>query len=95
MKKILIDTNSINGKRSALIDGEKLIDFDLEFEGNNFQKGSIHKGKITKIEASLEAIFVEMGSSRHGFLPFKELSPEYFDPSKLEWIDLMLKKVTI
>ena len=56
--------------------------FDLEFEGNNFQKGSIHKGKITKIEASLEAIFVEMGSSRHGFLPFKELSPEYFDPSK-------------
>ena len=82
MKKILIDTNSINGKRSALIDGEKLIDFDLEFEGNNFQKGSIHKGKITKIEASLEAIFVELGSSRHGFLPFKELSPEYFDPSK-------------
>ena len=82
MKKILIDTNSINGKRSALIDGEKLIDFDLEFEGNNFQKGSIHKGKITKIEASLEAIFVELGSSRHGFLPFKELSPEYFDSSK-------------
>ena len=82
MKKILIDTNSINGKRSALIDGEKLIDFDLEFEGNNFQKGSIHKGKITKIEGSLEAIFVELGSSRHGFLPFKELSPEYFDPSK-------------
>ena len=82
MKKILIDTNSINGRRSALIDGEKLIDFDLEFEGNNFQKGSIHIGKITKIEASLEAIFVELGSSRHGFLPFKELSPEYFDPSK-------------
>ena len=82
MKKILIDTNSINGRRSALIDGEKLIDFDLEFEGNNFQKGSIHKGKITKIEASLEAIFIELGSSRHGFLPFKELSPEYFDSSK-------------
>ncbi len=82
MKKILIDTNSINGKRSALIDGDRLIDFDLEFEENNFQKGSIHKGKITKIEASLEAIFVELGSSRHGFLPFKELSPEYFDPSK-------------
>ncbi|RPG44632.1 MAG: Rne/Rng family ribonuclease [Gammaproteobacteria bacterium TMED112] len=82
MKKILIDTNSINGRRSALIDGENLIDFDLEFEGNNFQKGSIHKGKITKIEGSLEAIFVEMGSSRHGFLPFKELSAEYFDPSK-------------
>ena len=56
MKKILIDTNSINGKRSALIDGEKLLDFDLEFQNNNFQKGSIHKGKITKIEASLEAI---------------------------------------
>ncbi len=82
MKKILIDTNSINGRRSALIDGDKLIDFDLEFEGNNFQKGSIHKGKITKIEQSLEAIFVELGSSRHGFLPFKELSAEYFDPSK-------------
>ena len=82
MKKILIDTNSINGRRSALIDGDKLIDFDLEFEGNNFQKGSIHKGKVTKIEGSLEAIFVELGSSRHGFLPFKELSPEYFDQSK-------------
>ena len=82
MKKILIDTNSINGKRSALIDGEKLLDFDLEFQNTNFQKGSIHKGKITKIEASLEAIFVEMGSTRHGFLPFKELSPDHFDPSK-------------
>ena len=78
MKKILIDTNSINGKRSALVDGEKLIDFDLEFGGTSFQKGSIHKGKITKIEASLEAIFVEMGSSRHGFLPFKELNADYF-----------------
>ena len=82
MKKILIDTNSINGKRSALIDSDKLIDFDLEFESNNFQKGSIHKAKITKIEASLEAAFVELGSSRHGFLPFKELSPEYFDNTK-------------
>lgn len=82
MKKILIDTNSINGRRSALIEGENLIDFDLEFEGNNFQKGSIHKGKVTKIEGSLEAIFIELGSSRHGFLPFKELSAEYFDPSK-------------
>ena len=82
MKKILIDTNSINGRRSALIEGENLIDFDLEFEGNNFQKGSIHKGKVTKIEGSLEAMFVELGSSRHGFLPFKELSAEYFDPSK-------------
>ena len=82
MKKILIDTNSINGRRSALIDGDKLIDFDLEFEGNNFQKGSIHKGKVTKIEGSLEAIFVELGSSRQGFLPFKELSPEYFYQSK-------------
>ena len=82
MKKILIDTNSINGKRSALVDGEKLIDFDLEFDGTSFQKGSIHKGKITKIEASLEAIFVEMGSSRHGFLPFKELNADYFDQSK-------------
>tara|TARA_B100001027_G_scaffold92990_1_gene63797 strand:+ start:107 stop:2029 length:1923 start_codon:yes stop_codon:yes gene_type:complete len=82
MKKILIDTNSINGKRSALVDGERLIDFDLEFGGTSFQKGSIHKGKITKIEASLEAIFVEMGSSRHGFLPFKELNADYFDQSK-------------
>ena len=57
MKKILIDTNSINGRRSALIDGEKLIDFDLEFEGNNFQKGSIHKGKITKITISNRSSF--------------------------------------
>ena len=58
MKKILIDTNSINGRRSALIDGDRLIDFDLEFEGNNFQKGSIHKGKITKIEATKGKILI-------------------------------------
>ena len=45
MKKILIDTNSINGRRSALIDGEKLIDFDLEFEGNNFKKEAYIKAK--------------------------------------------------
>ena len=51
-------------------------------QNTNFQKGSIHKGKITRIEASLEAIFVEMGSTRHGFLPFKELSPDHFDPNK-------------
>ena len=95
MKKILIDTNSINGKRSALVDGEKLIDFDLEFGGTSFQKGSIHKGKITKIEASLEAIFVEMGSSRHGFLPFKELNADYFDHLKLVQIDLKSKKAMI
>ena len=92
MKKILIDTNSINGRRSALIDGDRLIDFDLEFEGNNFQKGSIHKAKITKIEASLEAIFVELGSSRHGFLPFKELSPEYLTHPKQDLTDLKFLK---
>ena len=49
MKKILIDTNSINGKRSALIDGEKLLDFDLEFQNTNFQKGSIHKLSLIHI----------------------------------------------
>ena len=95
MKKILIDTNSINGKRSALIDGEKLIDFDLEFEGNNFQKGSIHKGKITKIEASLEAIFVELGSSRHGFFHLKNYLLNTLILLNLEWKDLRLKKGTI
>ena len=75
-------------------EGDKLIDFDLEFEGNNFQKGSIHKGKITKLR-NLEAIFVELGSSRHGFLPFKELSAEYFDPSNQVTIDLKSKKAMI
>ena len=76
-------------RRSALIDGEKLIDFDLEFEGNNFQKGSIHKGKITKIEASLEAIFIELGSSGYGFLPFKEsYLLNILIPLKQEVIDL-------
>ena len=49
MKKILIDTNSINGKRSALIDGEKLLDFDLEFQNTNFQKGSIHTVSYTHL----------------------------------------------
>ena len=88
MKKILIDTNSINGRRSALIDGEKLIDFDLEFEGNNFQKGSIHKVKITKIEASLEAIFIELGNLDMVFCLLKNYLLNILIPLKQEVIDL-------
>ncbi len=67
--------------RVAIVDGQKLIDLDIERGSRALKKSNIYKGIITRIEPSLEAAFVNYGVERHGFLPFKEISPQYFKPS--------------
>ncbi len=64
----------------AMVDGQKLYDLDIETAAQEQKKANIYKGKITRIEPSLEAAFVDYGSQRHGFLPFKEIARSYFDP---------------
>ncbi|MGP1955190.1 MAG: ribonuclease E/G, partial [Arsenophonus sp. NC-QC1-MAG3] len=64
--------------RVALVDGQRLYDLDIENLGHEQKKANIYKGKITRIEPSLEAAFVDYGSERHGFLPIKEIAREYF-----------------
>ena len=64
--------------RVAIVDGQKLIDIDIETAGREQRKSNIYKGVITRIEPSLEACFVSYGEERHGFLPFKEVARSYF-----------------
>src|SRR5258708_39985694 len=64
--------------RVAIVDGQKLVDLDIESASREQRKSNIYKGAITRIEPSLEAAFVEYGEERHGFLPFKEASRSYF-----------------
>src|SRR3977135_4384389 len=64
--------------RVAIVDGQKLVDLDIESASREQRKSNIYKGVITRIEPSLEAAFVDYGEERHGFLPFKEVSPSYF-----------------
>src|SRR5437762_365989 len=66
--------------RVAIVDGQKLIDLDIESASREQRKSNIYKGVITRIEPSLEAAFVDYGEERHGFLPFKEVSRSYFKP---------------
>nr|WP_158379802.1 ribonuclease E [Candidatus Hamiltonella defensa] len=81
MKRMLINATQHEELRVALVDGQKLYDLDIENLGYEQKKANIYKGKITRIEPSLEAAFVDYGSARQGFLPLKEISPEYFLPS--------------
>ncbi|MGI5309685.1 ribonuclease E [Rheinheimera sp. WS51] len=78
MKRMLINATQEEEIRVALVDGQKLYDLDIESPGHEQKKANIYKGKITRVEPSLEAAFVEYGSDRHGFLPLKEISREYF-----------------
>ena len=78
MKRMLINATQPEELRVALVDGQKLYDFDIETPSKEQKKSNIYKGSITRIEPSLEAAFVSYGSDRHGFLPFKEISPVYF-----------------
>jgi len=78
MKRMLINATQPEELRVALVDGQKLYDFDIEIPSKEQKKSNIYKGSITRIEPSLEAAFVSYGSERHGFLPFKEISPAYF-----------------
>ncbi|CAG9296748.1 ribonuclease E [Celerinatantimonas diazotrophica] len=78
MKRMLINAMQLEEMRVALVDGQKLYDLDIESPGHEQKKANIYKGKITRIEPSLEAAFVDYGAERHGFLPIKEISREYF-----------------
>ena len=77
MKRMLINATQPEELRVALVDGQKLYDFDIEIPSKEQKKSNIYKGAITRIEPSLEAAFVNYGADRHGFLPFKEISPSY------------------
>ena len=79
MKRMLINATQPEEVRVALVDGQKLYDLDIENRGREQKKASIYKGRITRVEPSLEAAFVEFGASRHGFLPLKEIAAQYFN----------------
>ncbi|EAR60605.1 ribonuclease E [Neptuniibacter caesariensis] len=78
MKRMLINATQPEELRVALVDGQRLYDLDIESGSREQKKANIYKGKITRIEPSLEAAFVDYGAERHGFLPLKEISREYF-----------------
>ena len=77
MKKILLNASQKEEVRLAVIEDNKLTDLDIDFPSRNI-KSNIYKGKISRVEPSLEAAFINFGRTRHGFLPFKEISPEIF-----------------
>jgi ribonuclease E len=78
MKRMLINATQPEELRVALVDGQWLYDLDIENRTREQKKANIYKGKITRVEPSLEAAFVDYGAERHGFLPLKEISREYF-----------------
>ncbi|HUG58885.1 MAG TPA: Rne/Rng family ribonuclease, partial [Candidimonas sp.] len=78
MKRMLFNATHQEELRVAIVDGQKLIDLDIETAGREQRKGNIYKGVITRIEPGLEACFVSYGEDRHGFLPFKEVARTYF-----------------
>jgi len=79
MKRMLFNATQSEELRVAIVDGQKLIDLDIEHAGKEQRKSNIYKGVITRVEPSLEAAFVDYGMERHGFLPFKEISRSYFN----------------
>jgi ribonuclease E len=78
MKRMLINATQPEERRLAIVDGQKLMDFETEIEGREQRKGNIYKAVVTRVEPSLEACFVDYGEDRHGFLPFKEISKTFF-----------------
>ncbi len=80
MKRMLFNATQAEELRVAIVDGQKLIDLDIESAAKEQRKSNIYKAVITRIEPSLEAAFVDYGAERHGFLPFKEVSRSYFQP---------------
>jgi len=78
MKRMLINATQAEERRLAIVDGQKLLDYEIEIEGREQRKGNIYKAVVTRVEPSLEACFVDYGEDRHGFLPFKEISKMYF-----------------
>jgi len=91
---MLINATQPEELRVALVDGQTLYDLDIETPARERKKANIYKGKITRVEPSLEAAFVQYGAERHGFLPFKEIAREYFqgddiDPAKASIADVV------
>ena len=80
MKRMLFNATQAEELRVAIVDGQKLVDLDIESAAKEQKKSNIYKAVITRIEPSLEAAFVDYGAERHGFLPFKEISRTYFLP---------------
>ncbi len=78
MKRMLINATHQEELRVAIVDGQRLVDLDIEHKSREQRKSNIYKAKITRVEPSLEAVFVDYGSERHGFLPFKEIAKEFF-----------------
>ena len=78
MKRMLINTTQPEELRVAMVDGQRMYDLDIEVPSRGQKKSSVYKGKITRIEPSLEAAFVDYGAARHGFLPLKEVARGYF-----------------
>ncbi len=77
MKRMLFNATQAEELRVAIVDGQRLVDLDIEHAGQEQRKSNIYKARVTRVEPSLEAIFVDYGTERHGFLPFKELTREY------------------
>jgi ribonuclease E len=80
MKRMLFNATQAEELRVAIVDGQKLIDLDIESAAKEQRKSNIYKGVITRVEPSLEAAFVDYGTERHGFLPFKEVARQFFKP---------------
>ncbi|HWQ39796.1 MAG TPA: Rne/Rng family ribonuclease [Burkholderiales bacterium] len=94
MKRMLFNATHAEELRVAIVDGQKLLDLDIETAGKEQRKSNIYKGIVTRIEPGLEAAFVDYGAERHGFLPFKEVSRAYFqnpeaDPARLRIQDAL------
>ncbi len=79
MKRMLINATHPEELRVAMVDGQRLYDLDIEAVSREQKKSNIYKGKVTRVEPSLEAAFIDYGADRHGFLPFKEIARAYFD----------------
>ena len=90
MKRILINSSYGDELRVALVDGAKLYDFDTESPEKILLKGSVFKATVSRIESSLDAAFVNFGSERHGFLPLKDLSNQYYKKDKSYFFSLFL-----
>src|SRR5579864_1820535 len=80
MKRMLINATQREELRVAIVEGQNLYDLDIEIPSKEQKKANIYKGRITRVEPSLEACFVDYGAERHGFLPLKEISRQYFQP---------------
>ena len=90
---MLVNATQQEELRVAMVDGQKLYDLDIEVASREQRKANIYKGRLTRIEPSLEAAFVDYGPDRHGFLPLKEISSEYFIRQPAEGSRVQIKDV--